>query len=383
MYKVSRLLRRVGLSGFRMIDTTDGNESIKKSPLNNFLSDKRRSEVPTISLYDWAKRCICPKTKSCEIDHVPHFTGNKSYYTWPVEEDFAKGVLMQFSVATWREVADLLVVDDQLHSDYRSAFASFIDTEQCPEAVKIMLEFARLQYDEKMKKEKYKHFRVANLDINWSQYTNSQSDSSQCSQGETLGCRLLRDIAKQQKIHLFQGEVDGVVLPDGGPEFDRYLDGIHKLQHSGFTGDVNGEMISEAKEWLTNVSAEAENGEIQHGNDCDLPDVKPLLVNYKQMMSILINMRTLFGIAKGEFEPTAVSNRLMIQGCAGTGKSQIIQILTRLSRRLFKCNRAVLNTAYTGAASNLLPDGRTIHSFVHPPRKPKIAGDTLSINDFL
>ena len=95
-------------------------------------------------------------------------------------------------------------------------------------------------------------------------------------------------------------------------------------------------MISEAKEWLTNVFAEAENGEIQHGNDCDLPDVKPLLVNYKQMMSILINMRTLFGIAKGEVEPTAVGNRLMIQGCAGTGKSQIIQILTRLTRRLFK-----------------------------------------------
>ena len=153
------------------------------------------------------------------------------------------------------------------------------------------------------------------------------------------------------------------------------------MQHSGFTGDVNEEMISEAKEWLTNVSAEAENGEIQHGNDCDFPDVKPLLVNYKQVMSILINMRTLFGIAKGEVEPTGVSNRLMIQCCAGTGKSQIIQILTRLTRRLFKCNRAVLNTSYTGAASNRLPDGRTTHSFVHPPRKPKIAGDTLSIKD--
>ena len=105
------------------LDTTDGNESVKKSALDNFLSDKRRSEDPTISLYGWAQRCICPKTKSCEIDHVPHFTGIKSNYTWPVEEDFAKGVLMQFSVGTWREVADLLVVDDQLHSDYRSAFA--------------------------------------------------------------------------------------------------------------------------------------------------------------------------------------------------------------------------------------------------------------------
>ena len=71
--------------------------------------------------------------------------------------------------------------------------------------------------------------------------------------------------------------------------------------------------------------------------------------------------------------------RLIIQGCAGTGKSQVIKILTRLVRRIFKCNKSVLNVAPTGAAAVLLPDGGTIHS-VHIPRKGK-RSDTATLLD--
>ena len=62
---------------------------------------------------------------------------------------------------------------------------------------------------------------------------------------------------------------------------------------------------------------------------------------------------------------------LIIQGCAGTGKSQVVKIVTRLVRRIFNCNRAVLNVAPTSAAGLLLPDGGTIHSCVNIPRKRK------------
>ena len=47
------------------------------------------------------------------------------------------------------------------------------------------------------------------------------------------------------------------------------------------------------------------------------------------------------------------------------------KIITRLCRRIFKSNRAVLNVAPTSAAAVLLPDGRTVHSVTPPPMKKK------------
>ena len=71
------------------------------------------------------------------------------------------------------------------------------------------------------------------------------------------------------------------------------------------------------------------------------------------------------------------NKRLIVKGCAGTGKSQLIKILTRIVRRLFKCK--VPNVAQTGAAEVLLPDGGTIHSTVHIPRKGKKTESALML----
>ena len=82
-------------------------------------------------------------------------------------------------------------------------------------------------------------------------------------------------------------------------------------------------------------------------------------------------MKPLLQLAKGEVELQSVSHRLLIQGCAGTGKSQAIKIITRLTRRLFKKNLSVLNLAPTGSASVIIPEGRTIHSVVNIPSQGK------------
>ena len=68
LYKCSRRFRRVGLSGYRSFNKDHANgTATKTNVLDDFLSDKRRSRNPTITLYDWAKICNCPKTKSCGI----------------------------------------------------------------------------------------------------------------------------------------------------------------------------------------------------------------------------------------------------------------------------------------------------------------------------
>ena len=62
LYKCSRRFRRIGLSGYRSFYKDHANgTATKKNVFDDFLSDKRRSRNPTITLYDWAKICNCPK----------------------------------------------------------------------------------------------------------------------------------------------------------------------------------------------------------------------------------------------------------------------------------------------------------------------------------
>ena len=69
---------------------------------------------------------------------------------------------------------------------------------------------------------------------------------------------------------------------------------------------------------------------------------------------------------------------LIVQGVAGTGKSQVIKILTRIIRRMFATSKSVLSVAPTGAAAVLLPNGGTIHFLVNIPRRGKdISSSTM------
>ena len=54
--------------------------------------------------------------------------------------------------------------------------------------------------------------------------------------------------------------------------------------------------------------------------------------------------------------------RLLIQGTAGTGKTNVVKAITRVACRLWRSPLACGNWAPTGAAATLLPSGSTIHS---------------------
>ena len=54
--------------------------------------------------------------------------------------------------------------------------------------------------------------------------------------------------------------------------------------------------------------------------------------------------------------------RLLIQGTAGTGKTNVVKAITRVACRLWRSALACGNWAPTGAAATLLPSGSTIHS---------------------
>ena len=126
-------------------------------------------------------------------------------------------------------------------------------------------------------------------------------------------------------------------------------------------------------EWLSNIQKEVEMGMESSVRDLDLPSVNPLLVNHKQRIVVHYTMDFLLKYKQNTLtkEEIKVGRRLLIQGPAGTGKSQAILIITRLTRRLFKTKNAAINVAPTGAAAVLLPDGMTIHSLAHPPMKLK------------
>ena len=374
LYRCSRRFRRIGLSGYRVLDTraTRGIVS-KKSPLDDFLSEKRRIEMPDITLYDWAKICNCPKSTPCGLDHVPLFTGFVNTYTWPIQEGFAKCNLMMFSPGTWHKCEDLLCLNGVVHNDYTSAFAEFIDTEQCPEALKLMLTFAKRRYDNKIAK---KNNFNKSVDIDISSQTSSQSQSSDTLKENSLGYELMRDIAIQQKCHLLNAVIDEISLPDGGLDFDWFSDGCKTLL------GIHADIIESGKDWVTTTIAYLESVAAHEKIVVSLPEVNPLLVNDKQRLIVYINMSNLLEIAKGNLELTSISKRLLIQGCAGTGKSQVIKIITRLTRRLFKNDRSILNLAPTGAAAVILPDGRTVHSLINIPKESRKSDDSVSLTDY-
>ena len=139
------------------------------------------------------------------------------------------------------------------------------------------------------------------------------------------------------------------------------------------------ETIERCKTWLTDTKEKLKSDMRNNvGTELvSLPSVKPLLVNRKQMFVVFMTMKSIFNKVRNNFQSNDL-HRLILQGSAGTGKSQVLKIVTRLALRLTSNPKSVLNLAPTGAAAVLLPNGRTIHSAVHIPRD---SGHTVAITD--
>ena len=356
LYHCTRRTRHIGLSGYRQLDTSAKDGKVTKAtPLDQFLGEERRSEDPEITLWEWAKRCNRPASSACGYDHTPVFTGIPTMPVWPLSDDYAKGQLMIFSPGTWRNLDDL----KGDHPDFVSAFAEFLDGPHCPQGLYDMIHQTKQRYERKKDK----------VVTNSNAQTNHQSDS-QSSQGTTcsqasssaqpnLGAALMAEMARMNHAEL-NDILPEIPLFTGGPDFDWYSYGIQCL---GFPIPDN------TTEWLKDISIQAERAAMENDERCDLPDVNLRLANPLQRVIIAINLRYLFMLKRGKVPSDQL--RLIIQGTAGVGKTFVIKALTYIVRRLFGRNGAVMNLAPTGAASVLLPDGRTVHSVTPIPHQKK------------
>ena len=258
---------------------------------------------------------------------------------------------MIYSPGTWRDVNELKLNFD----NFTESLADFLDSDDCPESVQFMLKLAKVQFDNSINKQKQKLQAQDCHELNFSQST----EGSQVSQDDfdhlTFGNSLLRDIALKHKLNINDAEAEEDVLYNGGENYDWHTHSLHLLGVEALTSDE----IELTKGWLDKVCSESDKIFEESSTNCTLPDVNPRLVNKMQMIVVYYNLKHLFGFANG-ITKLGYQNckRLIIQGVAGTGKSQIIKILTRLVRRIFVSNKAILNVAPTGgAAAVLLPDG--------------------------
>eukprot|EP00111_Clytia_hemisphaerica_P013216 TCONS_00038822-protein len=234
-----------------------------------------------------------------KANHVPVLTGCQRFWKWPVSEKFAKELLMKFSPGTWRNVEDL----KEPFETFTESFANFLDSESCPEVVIMMLKFAKIDFDrEILRKNKNKNDdRQIDLDTDSFPFSQSTQNSQQSSQGSNLdsfGNDLLRDIARNHRVHMSNAEADEPVLYAGTNDFDWHKHGTDCLNIDTISEDQYQEM----KDWLSQVSGAASLEFERSSRLCTLPDVDPKLVNELQMTIVYFNLKTLLQYARGNID---------------------------------------------------------------------------------
>ena len=365
LFHCTRRFRRIGLSGFRALNINQiEGKATRETPLDQFLSEKRRKKYPNITLYDWAQICNC--SKNCGKKHVPVFTGIPTLPVWPLVEDFCKGQLMIHTPGTWENVDDL----KQGKESFLEAFLEFLNSDICPKVIKDLVENAKLEHDKKILKDLQRANRRKDIDPDCSSEFDSSSESEDEFEDEMRHendfLRYLSENRPQdfENLHAFRD------LPDGGEGFDWHL-----YANECF----GGRWPNNASDWLENISKVAEERLSAQNNDCDLPaNINLLKANSLQRVIIAINILNLMSVVNDGSDEKI---RLLIQGTAGSGKTFTIVALTYLSRRLCNRNNAVMNLAPTGAASILLPLGRTVHSTTNIPRLKQKVSKTLQLTD--
>ena len=73
LHHSTRRIRKIGISGYRLIAPGNDGNATRETPLDKFLSNERRSQDQNISFWDWAKMCNCHTSNKCNSDHAPMF----------------------------------------------------------------------------------------------------------------------------------------------------------------------------------------------------------------------------------------------------------------------------------------------------------------------
>ncbi|XP_066914121.1 uncharacterized protein [Clytia hemisphaerica] len=364
LFHCTRQFRRIGLSGFRAINSkfSDG-DATKETPLEKFLSEKRRIRYPNMTLYNWAQICVC--TPKCAKNHVPVFTGIPTLPIWPLEEDYCKGQLMIHSLGTWENVNDLKNGKDS----YLESFMEFLESDLCPMIVKELVKKKKLEHDKKLERDRQRAKKRKNLDVDDSSIDHESGSEDEFENEIRNEHEFLRYLAENrpqdfEDLNAFRD------LPDGGEGFDWHQYAIESF---------GGAWPDNASDWLENISKVAAAQQQARNQNCDLPpNIDLLKANALQRVIIAINIFNIMSVVNNEHQNKV---RLLVQGTAGSGKTFTIVALTYLSRRICNRNNAVMNLAPTGAASILLPLGRTVHSTTNIPRVKRKESKTLQLTD--
>eukprot|EP00900_Chrysochromulina_parva_P002524 jgi/Chrpa1/12272/Chrysochromulina_OHIO_Genome00023067-RA len=155
----------------------------------------------------------------------------------------------------------------------------------------------------------------------------------------------------------------------GPPGFDWHVHALEGCTRGG-TRLLDAIEYEEALEFclklLPEAAKQAEAADLADETGAvELPAVPPLSAVGNQRLAIALPL--VRALAKRLDVPVA-RLRMFLIGGAGTGKSFVGKVNSRLARRLGGRNRAVLNVAPTGAACKQQVDGRTLASVMPLPR---------------
>ncbi|XP_066924267.1 uncharacterized protein [Clytia hemisphaerica] len=235
--------------------------------------------------------------------------------------------------------------------------------------VKELVKKAKSEHDKKLERDRQRAKKRKNLDVDDSSIDHESGSEDEFENEIRNEHEFLRYLAENrpqdfEDLNAFRD------LPDGGEGFDWHQYAIESF---------GGGWPDNSSDWLENISKVAAAQQHARNQNCDLPpNIDLLKANALQRVIIAINILNIMSVVNNEHQNKV---RLLVQGTAGSGKTFTIVALTYLSRRICNRNNAVMNLAPTGAASILLPLGRTVHSTTSIPRVKKKESKTLQLTD--
>jgi hypothetical protein len=400
------------------------------SRLDRFLALKDRRLVDSqLTLFSYVAKC--PSNCGCSRLHAPKFTGVPNYRTFPPTEGHARKLLLAFLPA-WPFATDhsdgpmlpnSALVDERRcwsaadynasfgHESLAAALSDFVGygafappmgddgcalispaehRPRCPPFLRTILESSRAEAelrDERAARRKAKRVAVAAGGAAIALETGYDSDADddmpgQFAPGETGSAPDDAALVRMRKGLVDAMDVDDAaaaagddgddLLPPayvGPPGFDWHAHALEGCTRGGtrLLDAIEYEAaLDVCLKLLPEAAKKAEAADLAHETGAvELPVVSPLSAVGNQRLAIALPL--VRALAKRLQTPVA-HLRMFLIGGAGTGKSFVGKVNSRIARRLGGRNRAVLNVAPTGAACKQQVDGRTLASVMPLPR---------------
>ena len=305
LYRCSHTFQSPSLSGSRVLEKK-GETLTRKTMLDKYL-DRDKNDI--CSLYNFVARG----------GKVPVIGGNSTQATWPLDDNYCRTMLL-LHFPNWRRLSDIKPDD----MTWTSKFESFLNTAVCPNFVKADIERAKGPRP--------------HIEESESLSENENIDR----QDEPDWMDLIRPAPN------FDDQVPSdFIYDDGGEDYD------WSKSNFVYPSDYG-------KKWVENLEAISK----QSTEELQIPEVDIQSMNDDQMLAFNTVMNTLKNYTEQneQYKPL----RMAVSGTAGSGKSYLVQCLTKAIRTLFQSNKSVQVLCPTGNSANLI-SGTTLHTFLKVP----------------